>query len=82
MVQEMGHRSAETKVARKESEKLKEAEMEVDGKVPQEESVEIQSPKRKVVRVESQGRRKTTCVRHWYSAGRSRGIGLRAKRCR
>ena len=34
--------------------KLKEAEMEVDGEVPQEGSVEIRSPKRKVIRVESE----------------------------
>ena len=34
----MGHRSARTKVEREESEKPKEAEMEVDGEVPQEES--------------------------------------------
>ena len=48
------HRSAQTKVAREESEKPKKAEVEVDGDVPQEESVEIQSPKRKVIRVESE----------------------------
>ena len=39
----MGYRS----VVRVESEKPKEAEMEVDGDVPQEESFEIQSQKRK-----------------------------------
>ena len=49
-----GHRSARTKVAREESEKPKEAELEVDGDVPQEESVESRSPKRKVIRVESE----------------------------
>ena len=41
----MGHRSARTKAAREEGEKLKEAEMEVGGEVPQEESVEIQKEK-------------------------------------
>ena len=51
----MGHRSARVKTAREEREKLKEAEMEVDGEVPQEESIEIQSSKRKVIRVESEG---------------------------
>ena len=49
----MGHRSARKQAAKEESEKLKEAEMEVDGLGPQEESVEIQSPRRKVIRVES-----------------------------
>ena len=44
----MGLRSARVKAAREESEKLKEAEMEVDGEAPREESAEIQSPKRKV----------------------------------
>ena len=43
----MGHRSVRTKAAREVGEKLTEAEMEVDGEVPQEESVEIQSPKKK-----------------------------------
>ena len=47
----MGHRSARTKIAREEREKPKEAEMKVDGEVPQEKSAEIQSPKRKVIRV-------------------------------
>ena len=46
---EMDHRSAWVKAARGEVEKLKEAEM-----APQEESAEIQSPKRKVIRVESE----------------------------
>ena len=32
---------------------LKEAEIEVDGQMPQEERAEIQSPERKVIRVES-----------------------------
>ena len=50
----MDHRSARTKFAREESEKPKEAEMDVDGAVRQEASVEIQSPKRKVIRVESE----------------------------
>ena len=49
----MGHRSARTKAAREESEKLTEAEMEVDGEVLREKGAEIQSPKRKVIRVES-----------------------------
>ena len=44
---EMGHRSARKKGAREECEKLKEVEMEVDGEVPQEESFEIRSPKKK-----------------------------------
>ena len=46
----MGHRSAWTKI-QKENEKPREAEMEVDDAVPQEASVAIQSPKRKVIRV-------------------------------
>ena len=48
----IGHRSVRTKIAREESDKPKEAEMKVDGEVLQEESFEIQSPKRKVIRVE------------------------------
>ena len=51
---EMGHRSDRTRAAREESYMLKEAEMEVDGEMPQEGRAEIQSPKRKVIRVESQ----------------------------
>ena len=50
----MGRRSARTKVAREESAKPKEAQMEVDGDVGQEASVEIQSQKREVIRVESE----------------------------
>ena len=50
----MGHRAAPTEVAREESEKPEEAEMEVDGGVPQKEYVEFQSPTRKVIRVESE----------------------------
>ena len=50
----MGHRLAGTTAAREKSEKLKEADMEVDGEVPQEESVEIRSPERKVIREESE----------------------------
>ena len=46
----IGHRSAGTIVAREESEKPKEAEMKVDGDVPHEERVDIQSPERKVIR--------------------------------
>ena len=42
----MEHRSARTKAAREEGEKLKEAEMEVDGEMPQQESFETQSPKK------------------------------------
>ena len=42
---EMGYRSPRFKAAREESEKLKEAQMEVDGEVPKEESAAIQSPK-------------------------------------
>ena len=37
-----------------EREKLKEAEMEVDGEMHQEQSAEIQRPKRKEIRVESE----------------------------
>ena len=51
---EDGPQVSPAKVAREESEKPKEAEMEVDGDVPQEASVEIQSPQRKVIRVESE----------------------------
>ena len=47
------HRSDRTRAAREESYMMKEAEMEVDGEMPQEERAEIQSPKRKVIRVES-----------------------------
>ena len=50
----MGLRSARTEAAREENEKLKEALMEVDGEMSQEESFEIQSPKRKVIRVKSE----------------------------
>ena len=50
----MGHRSTWVKAAREESEHLKEAKMEVDGAMLQEESFEVQSPKRKVIRVESE----------------------------
>ena len=50
----MGHKSARAKVAREEREKPKKAEMEVDGVVPREESVESQSPKRKGIQVESE----------------------------
>ena len=60
----VGHRSARVKAAREESEKLKEAEMEVDGEVPQGESAAIQTPKRKVIRVESE----ETQVKLWQSA--------------
>ena len=49
----MGHKSARAKNAYEESEKPKEAEMEVYHAVPQEASVEIQSRKRNVVRVET-----------------------------
>ena len=48
-------------IPKDESEKLKEAEMEVDGKVRQEESAEIQSPKRKVFRVESEETQDYVC---------------------
>ena len=57
----MGHRSARVKPAREESEKLKEAEVEVDGEVLQEESAEIQSPKRKVIWVESEETQDYVC---------------------
>ena len=49
----MGHWSARIMRTKAESEEPKGAEMEVDGAVPQEARVEIQSPKRKVFRVES-----------------------------
>ena len=49
---EGGSVDSKGKMCHEESEKPKEAEMEVDGEVPQEVSVEIQSPKRKVIRVE------------------------------
>ena len=49
-----GHRPFRVKAARKESEESKGAGMEVDGKVRQKEDAEIQSPKRKVIRVESE----------------------------
>ena len=42
------------KMSHEESEKPKETEMEMDGDVRQEESVEIQSPKRKVIRAEEE----------------------------
>ena len=44
----VSHRSARAKAPREE--KLKEAETELDGEMPQEESAEIRSPKRKVIR--------------------------------
>ena len=50
----MGHRSARTKIAREECEKPNEADMERDGEVLQDESFHIQSPKRKVILVESE----------------------------
>ena len=72
----MGHKSARTKVAREESEKPKEPEMEVDGDAPQEESFEIQSQKRKVIRVESEETQ--DYVREsGNQPGRGRGNGLR-----
>ena len=49
----MGHKVSSDKSCKRRVKKLKEAEMEVDGEVLQEESVEIRSPKRKVIRVES-----------------------------
>ena len=69
----MGHRSARTKAAREEGEKLKEAEMEVDGEMPQQEKVEIQSPKK----VNSGRIRRDARPRACDTAtqpGRSRGI--------
>ena len=57
----VGHKSARVKTAREESEKLKEAEMEVDGEVPQGESAEIQSTTRKVIRVESEETQDRVC---------------------
>ena len=59
--EKMGRRSARVKAARKESEKLKEVETEVDGEVPQEEGAEIQSSKRKVIRVESEETQDNVC---------------------
>ena len=57
----MGHKSDRTKVTREESETLKEADMEVDGEVPQEENAEIQGPKRKVIREESEETQDYVC---------------------
>ena len=57
----MGHRSARTKISIEENEKTKEAEMAVDEAVPQEASVAIQSPKRKVIRVESEETQDYVC---------------------
>ena len=77
----IGHRSARTKVTKEESEKPTEAEMEVvDGAVPQEASVDIQSLKK-----ESDSGRigRDERLREGDSGnrpGRSRGNGLRAKR--
>ena len=51
---EMDHRPFRAKAARRKCRKSKEAGMEVDGGLPQGENVETQSPKRKVVRVESE----------------------------
>ena len=62
------------------SELLKEAEMEVDGEAPQEESAEIHSPKRKVIQVESEEPRLRLC-RVGNRTGRSRGNSFPAK-CR
>ena len=50
----MDHRPVRTKITNEESEGPKDAEMEVDGAVPQEGSAEIQSPTRKVIRVASE----------------------------
>ena len=75
----MGQRSARTKAARERSKKLKEAEMEKDGEVPQEESVEIRSPKRKVSRVESE-ETQDYAGDSGNQPGRSRGNELRAER--
>ena len=64
---EMGHRSARVKAAREERGKLKEAEMEVDREmevdagVSQAESAERYSPKRKVIRVESEETQDYVC---------------------
>ena len=58
----MGHRSARWKAAREERENLKEAEMELDGEMHQEER------KRKVIRVESEETQDCVCVKHWQSA--------------
>ena len=57
----MGHRSARTKITNDGNEKRKEADMEVDDAVPQEASVAIQSPKRKVMRVESEETQDYVC---------------------
>ena len=56
----MDHRSARTKITNDGNEKMKEADMEVDA-VPQEASVAIQSPKRKVMRVESEETQDYAC---------------------
>ena len=75
----MGHRTARTKAPRVEREKLKEAEKEVDGEVPQEESAEIQSPKRKLIRAEPEETQDYACGTG-NQPRRSRGDGLRAER--
>ena len=71
----IGHWSARTKITKEESEELEgaetdkqEKEMEVDEATLHEASTHVQSPKRKVIRVENQKRRKTTCGRLWQSA--------------
>ena len=51
---EMSYRSGRVKAARKDRGELKEAEIVVDGEAPPSESAEIQSSKRKVIRVESE----------------------------
>ena len=51
---ESRHGHARAKMARKERENQTKMEEEVDGKSPVDEGVEVQSPKRKVIRVESE----------------------------
>ena len=58
---EMGRRSARVKAAKMERGDWKEGEMEVDGEAPQRESAEMQSPERKVIRVESEETQDYVC---------------------
>ena len=58
---EVGRRSDHTKVARKEKVTLKEDEMEVNAEAPQGRSAEIKSPRRQVIRVESEEAQDYVC---------------------
>ena len=65
----MGYRSPRWKAAREEREKLKEAEMEADVEMHQEESAEIKKALKGQHFGQNQKRHKTTFVRHWQLAG-------------